>query len=216
MTRAACRRALLGEQAVQPGDADVVEPVDGVAHQFGGDRRLLGHRQVGRAGARHQHRAGALRDVALAKRDRPRRLVILRRRHLQPHGVDRLGGGAGDQQRVPVGHDALGNRRDLGRRLADAQDDLGEALANLPWVSSRANPRSSNGAARKARSTSAAASAAGVRSDRTSSNNVRVPCESCMRFASVMDRKCPVLVEFGGPDHIIIHRAHRSAPRRLA
>ena len=36
MTRAASRRALLAEQAVEAGDADVVEPLDVVAHQLSG------------------------------------------------------------------------------------------------------------------------------------------------------------------------------------
>ena len=45
---------VLGEQAVQAGDADVVEPVDRIAHDLGGDRRFLGDRQVGGAGARRR------------------------------------------------------------------------------------------------------------------------------------------------------------------
>ena len=41
---------MLAEQAVEAGDADVVEPIDVVAHQLGRDGGFLGDRQVGRAG----------------------------------------------------------------------------------------------------------------------------------------------------------------------
>ena len=34
--------AALAEQAMQSGDADVVQPLDVVAHEFGGARRLFG------------------------------------------------------------------------------------------------------------------------------------------------------------------------------
>ena len=49
------------EQAVQPGHADVVDPLDVVAHQLGGDGGLLGHRQVGGAGADKADAASAPR-----------------------------------------------------------------------------------------------------------------------------------------------------------
>ena len=54
----------LAEQAVDAGDADVVEPVDVVAHQLRGARRFLGDRQVGGAG-------GGDEDRALARASRP-------------------------------------------------------------------------------------------------------------------------------------------------
>ncbi len=50
---------VLGEQAVEAGDADVVQPVDRVAHDLGGDRGLLGDRQVGGAGGGDEDRAPA-------------------------------------------------------------------------------------------------------------------------------------------------------------
>ena len=43
---------VLGEQPMQARDADVVEPIDGVPHDFRRDRRFLGDGQVGRAGGR--------------------------------------------------------------------------------------------------------------------------------------------------------------------
>ena len=50
MTRADDEALALAEHAMNAGDADVVQPLDAVAHQVGGDGRLLGDRQVGRAG----------------------------------------------------------------------------------------------------------------------------------------------------------------------
>ena len=67
MTRAAARRRALAEQAVESGDADVVQPLDVVAHQLGRARRLLGDRQVGGAGGGDDDRALARRDVLLAQ-----------------------------------------------------------------------------------------------------------------------------------------------------
>ena len=40
--RAASSRVALGQQTMEAGDADVVQPVDVVAHDLGRDRRLLG------------------------------------------------------------------------------------------------------------------------------------------------------------------------------
>ena len=48
---------LLGQQAMKAGDADVVQAIDAIAHQLERHGRLLGDRQVGRAGARDQDRA---------------------------------------------------------------------------------------------------------------------------------------------------------------
>ena len=48
-----------------------------------------------------------------------------------PHGVERVAGGTRDEQRLPAPDDAPGDGGDLSGRLADAENDLGEALANL-------------------------------------------------------------------------------------
>ena len=57
MTRAAVEARALAEQAMEAGDADVVQPVDVVAHQLGRARRFFGDRQVGRAGRGDDDRA---------------------------------------------------------------------------------------------------------------------------------------------------------------
>ena len=46
MTRAVSRRGAFGEEPVNAGDADVVQPVDVVAHHLRGDRRFLCHGYV--------------------------------------------------------------------------------------------------------------------------------------------------------------------------
>ena len=50
---------VLGEEPMESCDADVVEPIDDVAHQLGRDRRLFRDRQVGRASGGHDDRAAA-------------------------------------------------------------------------------------------------------------------------------------------------------------
>ena len=67
ITRAGVEPLALAEQAMEAGDADVVQPVDLVAHQLGGAGRLFGDRQVRRAGRRDEDRALARRDVLLRK-----------------------------------------------------------------------------------------------------------------------------------------------------
>ena len=66
---------------MEPGDADVVEAVDVVAHELGGARGFFGDRQVRRAGRGDEDRALARRDVLLAERDDGCIGVIRRVRH---------------------------------------------------------------------------------------------------------------------------------------
>ena len=110
---------MFAEQAVQAGDADVVEAIDRVAHQLRGDRRFLGDGQIGRAGARDQHGADAGWNLALLAS------VIARASswyvavgHDGAHGVERLRRRARHEQRLSARDDALGDGGDLGRSLA--------------------------------------------------------------------------------------------------
>ena len=52
------------EQPVQAGDADVVQPIDRIPHDLGGDRRFLRHGQVGGPGRGDQDRSAAARRRA--------------------------------------------------------------------------------------------------------------------------------------------------------
>ena len=61
MTRAEAEAIAFAEHTMDAGDADVVEPLDAVAHHVGGDDRFLGDRQIGRAGGGDDDRAPARR-----------------------------------------------------------------------------------------------------------------------------------------------------------
>ena len=58
-TPGALQRVAGREQPVEPGDAHVHQPLDARAERLGDDRRLLGDRQVARAGRDHQDGARA-------------------------------------------------------------------------------------------------------------------------------------------------------------
>ena len=60
---------VLVEQPMQTGDADVVEPIDRIAHDFGGNGRFFGDRQVGGAGGGNEDRPAAARRVLKIERD---------------------------------------------------------------------------------------------------------------------------------------------------
>ncbi len=65
-TRAADQARVLAEQAMDAGHTDIEQPVDRVAHHFGGDARLLGHRQIGGARRGDENRSAARLYVCLA------------------------------------------------------------------------------------------------------------------------------------------------------
>ena len=71
MTRAAGQTVMLVEQAMQSGDADVVQPFDDVTHQFGRAGRFLGDRQVRRARGDDQDCSLPGCDVLLSEGDQP-------------------------------------------------------------------------------------------------------------------------------------------------
>jgi hypothetical protein len=58
-------------------------------------------------------------------------LVILARRRHRSHRVERVTRGAGDEERLTTANDPLGDGGNLRGRLADAEDYLWKALANL-------------------------------------------------------------------------------------
>ncbi len=68
-------------------------------------------------------------------------VVVLGGRHQGMDGVVRGWVGAGHQQRVAAGDNALGDGGDLVGGLAEAEDDLGEALALSPLVVDPGKPQ---------------------------------------------------------------------------
>jgi hypothetical protein len=63
---------LFAEQTVDAGDADIEQPIDGVAHYLCGHARLLGDRQVGGAGRGDKDGAAPRLYVTLTVRDSTR------------------------------------------------------------------------------------------------------------------------------------------------
>ena len=133
---------VLANQPMKAGHADVVEPLHRVAHHLRRDGRLLGHRQIRGAGADDEHGARARRGCRLDRarwrapprdtrrpgppRARPRRPRVSR--------ASRAGCAHAPSMR-------LGDGGDLGGRLADAQDDFREALAQVRGACPRARSR---------------------------------------------------------------------------
>ena len=116
---------------MQARHADVVQPIDLVAHDLGRDGGLLGDRQVGGAGGGDDDDAPARRRVA-PPLDDPRLLV---KDGVGDPGPDRRKGGrvrAGHQQAVPAGDDGGGDAGDLVGGLPGAEHHLGKTLADGP------------------------------------------------------------------------------------
>ena len=80
------------------------------------------------------------RHLVHAARDGSGDLVIVGGGHDGADGVVRRALGTGHQQGVTTGDDAFGDGGDLIGRLAQAEDDLGEALALGPLVVDAGEP----------------------------------------------------------------------------
>jgi len=119
---------------VKPGHADVVQSVDLVPHQLGGDHRLLGHAHVGGARRDDQDRPIPRSYIVLLQGDSSGDRVEHRGGDLAADGLVRGFGGAGHQQRLAPGDYPGGNGRDVGRTFACTEDDLGEPLSQGPVV----------------------------------------------------------------------------------
>ncbi len=116
------------------GHADVKQPIHRVTHDFRSDARLFRHGEIRGARGCHQNGSRARLRVLLPMGDGVRRRMKERVRHHVANGLERLVSSARHQQRMtPVDYFG-GNRRDLRRRLAQAKDHFGEALAKLPLV----------------------------------------------------------------------------------
>ena len=123
-----------GDHPVQPGDADVVQPVHGIAHDRRRNPRFLGDGEVRGAGRGDEDRSTPLGRRSLIQRDAARELVVARGGKRCTYAVKRFTGGPGDQQAVPRVDDPLGDGGDLGGGLSLPENHLRKALAGVAVV----------------------------------------------------------------------------------
>ena len=127
-------RVELVEQAVQAGDADVGDAVDGVTHELGGDGGLLQDRQVGCATAEREGAGQRGRRVAAAvEAERGGGRVGAQ----VGDGAAERGGlrvGPRDEQAVRAREHLLRGGDDLRRGLAVGEDDLRERVTEGAMV----------------------------------------------------------------------------------
>ncbi len=125
---------MFGEQAVQSGHADVVQPVDPIAHGFGAHRRLLCRSLVGGTRGEDKNRALAGGRGVGPPGDCPRDRMKARVWNPFSDRSVSVGVGARDQQRMAGRDDALGYGGDLRGGLPWAENHLWKALANAPLM----------------------------------------------------------------------------------
>ena len=136
--------AAVGEKAMDAGDSDIVERLDFVAHQFGGDNRLFSDGNVaGSSGddcddalIRLRAAISAARRVVAAKGDTAGERAIFGRGDLGRNGVELFFGGAGGED---VGVGVMGGEagedlRDLRGCFSLAEDDLRHSVAQRPMM----------------------------------------------------------------------------------
>ena len=108
--------------------ADVIEPIDVVAHDLGAHGGLLRDRKVRCACGGNEHDAASAGHVQAAL-DNPGHFMKPVVRHERGHRVKSLGVRPRDEQAVAPVDDGLGDPGDLLWPLSLSVDDLGEALA---------------------------------------------------------------------------------------
>jgi hypothetical protein len=123
--------AVLGEEAMKAGDADIDDPVYAIAHDFRGDRRLFGNRKVGRTCRRNYDRSAAGRYFPNTQCDGPRHFVKLCVWKLLANRTVRDRISSRHKQAVTGRDDAVGDGRNLDGRLAGAIDNFRKSLAQM-------------------------------------------------------------------------------------
>jgi len=121
------------EQTVEPGDADVVQPIDVVAHHLGGDRGFFGHGYVRSSCRGDQYDTMPPGRIDTPLND-PGLIVEAGLWYDLRNAFERCGVGAGDQQAVAAADNRFRNSGNLGRRLPLAVHDLGESLSGGAMV----------------------------------------------------------------------------------
>lgn len=128
----------LVEQAMNPRDAHVVDPLDADAQHPQRLRAFLGDRQVPRSGADEGHGALAQgRDGSLLDGRGPRELDVGELRERRTDCGRLLAVEPRDEHVLARACELPRNPHDLGGRLSVAQDYLGNALADGPMVVDR-------------------------------------------------------------------------------
>jgi hypothetical protein len=128
----------MGQQAVNAGDSYVIDVLNVVAHQFGGDYGFFSYRNVaGSGGHDHDYALAVLLAIAL-ENDGARQWTILWAMHVAGEfggygGVLFFGGSRG-QHVAAVGGEADEDVGYLGWRFARGEDHLGHALAQGAMV----------------------------------------------------------------------------------
>ena len=138
----------LGEEPVDPRHADVVQPIDVVAHHIGRDRRFLCHWYVRSSRRRYQDHAfptpcvdPALDDSGLC--------VEMGVRHDFRYFGERGGIRPGDKQAVSALNDGMGNAGDLIGGLALSENHFRESLTSGACVIDAGESQVFNGRARQ-------------------------------------------------------------------
>ena len=123
MTRALVDARAFGQEPVKAGNADVVQPVDVVAHDLGGDRRFLCHWYVRSSRRGDQYDALTTRHVD-SPLDDPGLFVETGVRHEFRYFAERGAIRPGDEQAVSTHDDGVGDPGDLVGGLALSEDRL--------------------------------------------------------------------------------------------
>ena len=140
ITRAAARRWRCGQQTVEAGDPDIVEPVHVVAHDLGRDCCFFCHRYVRSSRSCHQ-------DYSLAPLDREAPFddsglfVEGRIRYDFRYGLKRGGVRARDEQAVAALDDGSGDTRNLGGRLPLSKHHFRKPLAGRAMMVDLGKPQ---------------------------------------------------------------------------
>ena len=116
------------------GYADVVNGVDFVAHHFGGDLGFFGDGEIAGAGADHGDHSFAARLAVAPDSQRAGGFEIFGGGMFVLNAVGCFGTGPGDQKIGRFGQQAMGDRGDLVRRLAESEDHFRHAVAQAAVV----------------------------------------------------------------------------------
>jgi hypothetical protein len=121
-------------EAMDAGDPDIVDGIDGIAHDFGGKLGLFGDGHVAGAGADDGDGALAGDGAVAPEADDAGTGEILALGEAAGDGFGALPVGAGDEDVAGVVEDDGGDFGDLVGRLAFGEDDFGHAMTERPVV----------------------------------------------------------------------------------